>query len=116
MGGPFPTQETSWWRQEVKMAGQVVRGAILAEWSNSGAGSGLLWKIEIGRESLWEGKRRELAGEGTEERKNRGARGEDKGASSGKSALRYEHYRLLIHIPLSHLLLHSFFFYVVFVH
>ncbi|RVX08861.1 putative receptor-like protein kinase [Vitis vinifera] len=67
----------------------VVRGAILAEWSNSGAGSGLLWKIEIGRESLWEGKRRELAGEGTEERKNRGARGEDKGASSGKSALSF---------------------------
>ena len=26
----------------------VVRGAILAEWSNSGAGSGLMWKIEIG--------------------------------------------------------------------
>ena len=26
----------------------VVRGVILAEWSNSGAGSGLLWKIEIG--------------------------------------------------------------------
>ena len=26
----------------------MVRGAILAEWSNSGAGSGLLWKIEIG--------------------------------------------------------------------
>ena len=26
----------------------VVRGAILAEWSNSGVGSGLLWKIEIG--------------------------------------------------------------------
>ena len=25
----------------------MVRGAILAEWSNSGAGSGLLWKIEI---------------------------------------------------------------------
>ncbi|RVW84785.1 Protein DJ-1-like B [Vitis vinifera] len=31
------------------MAGQVVRGAILAEWSNSRVGSGLLWKIEIGR-------------------------------------------------------------------
>ena len=26
----------------------MVRGAILAEWSNSGAGSGLLGKIEIG--------------------------------------------------------------------
>ena len=26
----------------------VVRGVILAEWSNSGVGSGLLWKIEIG--------------------------------------------------------------------
>ena len=26
----------------------VVRGAILAEWSNSGAGSGLLGKIETG--------------------------------------------------------------------
>ena len=29
----------------------VVRGAILAEWSNSGAGSGLLWKIEIGEKN-----------------------------------------------------------------
>ena len=28
----------------------MVRGAILAEWSNSGVGSGLLWKIEIGRQ------------------------------------------------------------------
>ena len=26
----------------------MVRGAILAEWSNGGAGSGLLWKIETG--------------------------------------------------------------------
>ena len=26
----------------------VVKGVILAEWSNSGVGSGLLWKIEIG--------------------------------------------------------------------
>ena len=29
----------------------VVRGAILAEWSNSGVGSGLLWKIEIGEKN-----------------------------------------------------------------
>ena len=29
----------------------VVRGVILAEWSNSGAGSGLLWKIEKESES-----------------------------------------------------------------
>ena len=36
----------------------MVRGVILAEWSNSGAGSGLLWKIEIGE------KKRSEKGEG----------------------------------------------------
>ena len=40
----------------------VVRGVILAEWSNSGAGSGLLWKIEIGEKKDIQGG--SLAGDG----------------------------------------------------
>ena len=39
----------------------VVRGAILAEWSNSGVGSGLLWKIEIGEKKDIRGGEKEEA-------------------------------------------------------
>ena len=48
MGG-----QPDWWKMVDHAGGQRCR---LAEWSNSGAGSGLLWKIETGekREArLW---------------------------------------------------------------
>ena len=53
-GGPFSAGGSQiGGRSKSRSAMLVVRGAMLAEWSNSGAGSGLRWKIETGGDKRW---------------------------------------------------------------